>query len=189
MSEVPASVPLMDWLRRQRRLNSLQLELMSNRFDLDGALSAQQPELAWWAMLRIVTAAARFYLCERGVSCPEGLDWPGNTRVLIDHLASVDPALADELWQCLLQPMPAAMAEVERATSAGLRLANERFQVKQLNRDATVRDWADGVRLLREVAVGLHIAGADKWYIRAEDTAAAGLSWYDEVMAQLAARS
>lgn len=188
MYEIPAAVPLLDWLRGQRRLNALQLELMIQRFDFDGAVSASQPELAWWAMLRIVTASARLYLYERGVSCPEGSDWTGNIRVMLDQLATLDRTLAEELWQCLLRPAPATMDEVLREASAGIRLANERFHAKQLNRDATVRDWADGVRLLREVAVGLRIAGADKWYIRAEDDAADGLTWYDEVIAQLAAR-
>jgi hypothetical protein len=188
VSEVPAAVPLIDWLRRQRRLNELQLELMTERFDFDGAVSAGQPELAWWAMLRTVAAAARLYLYERGVGCPEGSDWTSNTRAMLEQIASLDPTLANELWQRLLQPAPATMDDLVREASAGLRFANDRFQTEQLDRDATVRGWADGVRLLREVAAGLKIAGADKWYVHAND-ASAGLSWYDEVMAQLTARS
>lgn len=189
MSELAAAMPLLDWLRRQRRLNELQLELMTERFDFDGAMSAGQLELAWWAMSRIVTTAARLYLYERGVSCLEGLDAPGNTRLMVERLAALDPGLAEELWQFLLQPAPSTIDGVRRAASVGMRLANERFRAKQLDRDASVREWADGARLLREVAVGLGIAGADKWYLRSDESSAEELSWYDEVIAQLAARS
>jgi len=178
----------MDWLRRQRRLNELQLELMAERFDFDGALAAQQVELAGWAMLRIVVAAARLYLYERGVTCPEASDWTSNTRTLLDHLAALDSELAQELWQYILKPLPATLEDLQREAAGVLQFANERLQAKQVNRDATVRDWADGVRLLREVAVGLKIAGADSWYIRADDSDAT-LTWYDEVMSQLAAKS
>jgi hypothetical protein len=188
MAEVSAPLPLIDWLRHQRRMNELQLELMAERFDLDGALRAEQLELAWWAVTRIVAASARFYLYSRGINCSDGLDWTGNTRRLLDTLATIDPELAEELWQFLLRPVPLTMDGVRREVAVGIRIASDRFLTKQVDRDATVQQWADGVRLLREVAQGLKIAGADKWYLSADDSAA-GLSWYDEVMAQLTARS
>lgn len=187
MSESPSAVAVIEWLRRQRRLNELQMELMSQRFDFDGAITGCQPEMAWWAMLRTVAAAARLYLYERGVSCSEGLDWTANTRALMDQLAGLDAAFAEELWRRLLQPAPPTMEGVVREAAEAIALVNERLRAKPLNRDASVRGWADSVRLLREVAVGLQIAGADRWYINANDTDA-GLSWYDDVMAQLTAR-
>jgi len=183
------AVPLVEWLRAQRRSNELQLELMTERFDFDGAIAAGQAELAWWAALRIVTAAARLYLYERGVDCPGGLDWAGDTRTMVDRLGALDPSLADELWGCLLQPAPSSIDDVRRTATAIMRLANERFHARQLDRDSSVREWAEGTRLLREVALELQIAGADKWYLRSEDSSSTGLSWYDEVIAQLVARS
>jgi hypothetical protein len=186
-TELAAATPLFDWLRRQRRLNHLQLELMTERFDLDGAAAADQPELVWWATLRIVAAAVRSYLMERGVTCQEGVDWSANTQTLLGELASIDAALADEVWELLLRPAPRATPDLVRASADALQLAITRLGAKQLDRATSIRDWADGVRLLREVAVSLGIAAADSWYLTTNDVGHE-LSWYDEVMSHLGTR-
>jgi hypothetical protein len=184
-----SAVPLLDWLRRQRRANELQLELMGERFDFDGAMQAGQLELAWWAMLRFVTAAARLYLYERGVSPGDGADWVTGTREMLAQLAQLDSRLSDDVWQVLLQPAPTAQQELARAATRGVELANERLQAGLVTREASIRNWANGVRLLREVASGLGIAGADEWYLREGDDSSAALTWYEEVMSQLGQRS
>jgi hypothetical protein len=103
---------------------------------------------------------------------------------MLGRLAELDRPLADTLWRLLLQPAPTSREELARAANHGLELASQRLQAGLVTRDACVRSWAEGVRLLREVAAGLGIAGADKWYLREDDASDAALSWYDEVLSQ-----
>ena len=183
MSTAPE--PLVSWLSRQRRTNELQLEVMAQYFDLDGAIASHQPELAWRARECLVVVAAELYLRARDVSYDSWSDRTERTAALLTALTRVDPALGDKAWELVLAPLPA----VDDARSDGIRrtldFLGTHLDLPAASRKEAIRMWADGVRVLREIAQWLGLAQSDGWYLTGESAAEDQLSWYDEVIGQL----
>jgi hypothetical protein len=181
-----APEPLVGWLSRQRRTNELQLEVMAQYFDLDGAIASHQPELAWRARECLVVVAVELYLRARDVCYDNWSDRPGRTATLLAALSRIDPALGDKAWELVLAPLPAT----DDARSDGIRrtldLLGAHLDLPAASRNEAIRVWADGVRVLREIARWLGLAQSDGWYLTGESAAEDQLDWYDEVISQLA---
>src|SRR6185312_5811033 len=111
--------PLLDWLKRQRRINEVQLELMALQFDLDGALDADEPELAWRTLGCLVVAGAELHLRTSGVDPTATSDHAERADRMLTALARFAPATTRELWAVLLGDLPqspdALRHEIERA--------------------------------------------------------------------------
>ena len=108
---------LLSWLQRERRTNVVQEILWIHHYDLDGALAARQPELAWRARSALLIFGIELYLRTCGVYPPGTGEHVDTARVVLRHLALVDPRLAGEAWDLLLRDtgvldhLPAAWRE------------------------------------------------------------------------------
>ena len=69
--------------------------------------------------------------------------------------------------------------------SLRLRVIRDSLGVAAVSRTEAIRAWAEGVKLLREVARGLGIAESDGWYLHDHTRPGDHLSWYDEVLRTL----
>ncbi len=175
---------LADWLRQARRLNGLHLDAMTQSYDLDGALSAGQPELAWRARQRILVLSAELFLQERGLRFDELPDLAEHMSAVLEALETVHSEHAAEVWEMVLRPAPIDATELAADIQATIDYCRDVLGVATVgSRAATIRAWADSVRLLREAAKDLGVAQSDHWYLRDEALAAEHLDWYDEVMA------
>jgi len=181
---------LADWLRQARRLNGLHLEAMTQSYDLDGALSAGQPELAWRARQRILVLSAELFLQERGLRFDVLPDLAEHMSAVLEALEAVHSDHAAEVWDMVLRPAPTDATELAADIQATIDYCRDVLGVTTVgSRAATIRAWADSVRLLREAAKDLGVAQSDQWYLRDETLAAEHLDWYDKVMAVVTAES
>jgi hypothetical protein len=190
MSQDPLMVDsqsLREWLRTRRQINHLHLTLMTLRYDLDGAMDAQQPTLAWRSQAELLCTGVHLFLARSGVAVPAGHQddrVDGACRVMA-ALERVHPELSDQAWHLLLRPIPPheqLAGEIERT----LAFAATRLGMPWVaSRRDTVVQWAADTRLLRSVAKRFGIAQSDDWYLSADGTSAPGTDWYDEVIASL----
>ncbi|MBQ1050175.1 hypothetical protein KBX50_17080 [Micromonospora sp. C51] len=181
---------LVDWLRSARRLNGLHLDVMTQAFDLDGGLSAGQLELAWRARQEVLILSAELFLRENGVPYLESYDVVEHTSSVLEALEGVSGDRAAEVWEMRLRAAPTDAAELVADIRRTLDFCGERLGVTSVgSRGATIRAWADSLRLLREVAQDLGVAQSEQWYLRDESAAADHLDWYDEVMAVVEAEA
>jgi hypothetical protein len=172
---------LRDWLRHQRRTNELQMEIVAQAHDLDGALAAGQPELAWRARDSMLVAAVHLYLRERGVDYTDGDSWIGEVEGAMAALDAVHASLADEVWRHLAESMPDGQTALRHEIDVALQLIGTRLGVA-FARDEAVRQWAGGVKLLREIALAIGIAQGDAWYLPENPDGTDQEHWYDEIM-------
>jgi hypothetical protein len=177
--------PLLAWLKRQRRTNEVEMGLMAHRFDLDGALSAGQWELAWRTREVILVAGIELYLRTWGLDPHIGPQHVDRARAVLHHLEQIDGDLADEAWRLLLEDAPIDEAPLRRHVAAVDHFLQTRLSVRSArSRGDAIEVWADGVRVLREVGQHLGVAGSAHWYLSETADPAAGLDWYDEVIRQ-----
>lgn len=182
------SESVLDWLKRQRRTNEVQLGLLAHRFDLDGALASDQMELAWRTREVILIAGIELHLRSGGLDPSFGTEHAARIQVMMRLLGKVDQSLAERAWGLLLRTMPAGRAEIEDELTKVDSFLIHTLGVRSVqSRGEAVRVWADGVRLLRDVGRSLGLAGTDKWYLHASSDPASQLSWYDEAI-ELASR-
>ncbi|MEV0134022.1 hypothetical protein AB0H83_36855 [Dactylosporangium sp. NPDC050688] len=175
---------LLEWVKSQRDANAHQQELMSHWFDLDGAVRAGQWELAWRARQGLLMEAIELFLHERGVRLPGSLDVTEQLCIALDAVAALNPALADTLWDLVLRDGPSDELAMRREVDEMLRVVRSELSIPLSDRLDSIEMWADGVRVLREVAAGMRLTGSDAWYLSAADPSAQ-LGWYDEVLALL----
>jgi hypothetical protein len=174
------SEPLIAWLKRQRRTIDLQESFMAWKFDIDGALSSDQPELAWFARERMIIAAVELFAHLNSLPAPIS-DPDERAGACVRLLRQVNPAAAAAVSELLLRPMP---AEIASDITGSLRMVDEQLHVGvSATRDEMVRDWATSIKLLRDIAAGLGLAGTDEWYLLDSEGPGAGLGWYDQVLA------
>lgn len=177
--------PIMDWLRRQRRQVELELDMMAFRYDLDGALAADQYGLAWIARQDMLITAVELHLRERGVTPTGWMDHPDRMCTLLRVLSELDPVRGEQAWQHAEAAAPLDAEQLRAAVDRTLRFLTHDLAVASAgSRGDAVLAWADGTKLLREVAAGLGMAQSDDWYLRDGD-GTGQLAWYDEVLAAL----
>lgn len=179
----PRCESLMSWLKHERDNNQLWLWLMGEKFDLDGASASNQPELAWRAVQNLLLLAVELYLHRRGVRYQDIGDDPADRAcVILDTLDSVNNSLAAEAWELLLWSNGADLAsQVQRIHD----FTAERLDVPMASRASTIRAWADGVEMLRDLARGLGLARSDSWYLQEETSPDEQIGWYEEVLSLL----
>lgn len=179
---------VMLWLRRQRTTVQLQLQIMASLFDLEGALDAEQPGLAWAARQDLLAAAVEMHLHFRGIPREPAADEPERICLLLHALARVDGALAEEAWALLEEQAPLdadqRQRDLERTTAF---MTGPLAIAAAASRDAATRAWAEAIKLLRDVAKRMGIAQAEDWYLPDGD-AQGRLDWYDEVINLLDAK-
>ncbi|WP_062214972.1 hypothetical protein [Streptomyces sp. NBRC 109706] len=179
------SEPLFDWLKTRRRANELQLLCMTYSFDLDGALGAGQPELAWQVRNNFLAFAVELYLLERGNFGPRPADLAEQTCAVMHTLEHVDGRLADEVWELLTLPAPTDDEALRSEITAVRAFITDRLGVPAANRADSIQHWAEGVKVLREISGAMGLAQSDDWYLSDESDLSEGLSWYDEVLGLL----
>ena len=177
------SEPVLDWLKRQRRTNEVQLGLMAHRFDLDGAMASGQVELAWRTREVILIAGIELHLRMCGLDPSFGTEHATRAQVMLRLLGTLDQSLADQAWGLLVRVMPLDRAGLERELEEIDSFLTHRLSVRSAqSRGEAVRVWADGVKLLRDVGRSLGLAGTDRWYLRSSSGLANQLTWYDEAI-------
>jgi hypothetical protein len=175
--------PLLSWLQRERRTNVIQEILWIQHYDLDGALEAGQPELAWRARGALLIFGVELYLRTCGVYPPATADQVDTARVVLRQLALVDRGLAEEAWQLLLRDAPADADGLAAEVADMTAFLEHRLGVRAArSRGEAIRIWADGLKLLREIGKGLGVGGSNGWYLSATGDHAEQLDWYDEVI-------
>lgn len=161
--------PVQAWLRAQKRRSDLLQVAMSLGFDLDGALEASQWELAWHTRQSLLEFSLRLFLQERGAELDELAASAG-------ALETLNPALADEVWELLLEDMPDTEGAVQDRIDAALQFIRGRLRLPA-ERRTMIAEWADSVKLLRDVASSIGLANQDDWYLSANDSD----DWYQEI--------
>lgn len=175
--------PLLDWLKRLRRINLAQLGLVDSHFDLDGALAAGQPELAWRTRSVMLVSGIELYLRQCGLDPAAGADHAERVQIMLRHLAMIDSQLAQEAWDLLLQAAPVGTEAMRREIAAAGNFLRDRLSVQSASsRGAAIRVWAEGARLVREIGRILGAAGSGSWYLPEAPVPGAGAEWYDEVI-------
>jgi hypothetical protein len=177
------TAPLTGWLRNQRRIAALRVDIMTLWFDLEGALAADQGTLAWWTQERLLLSGLALYLTTVGVAVPDHADRLERAFAALGALAAVDESLSHEAWLLWLRPMPddGLRGEIQRT----LDFLVHRLGLAVDSRATATRAWADDVRALREVAKSLGIAQSDDWYLRSDDLPVQQEDWYMDVMETL----
>lgn len=173
----------MSWLTEQRRESQRQQWLMSQKFDLDGALATGQPELAARSCQHVLLMAVELYLCRIGIPYEVVLEDGRSDGALavMAALRRADGRLADDVWDLVLLPAPESLADVEPQVRRVLDFVAERLGVSAQERSSAIRSWADSVDLLRTVAKRLGLAGSDDWYVHDGGPD----DWYAQVMGVL----
>jgi hypothetical protein len=186
--EAPRSETVMAWVKAERFINSLDYELMAEFFDLEGALADDELELAWRARERLLTVSVELFVLRRGLQWNTEGQRFDHTTLAVEALETVNPILAREVWDHLLLHAPdtieSARAEVARTLSF---VEHKLIGIPVTRRDA-IHAWADGTRLLRDIAESMGMAGTDDWYLSMTETSRR-LGWYDEVLGLLSSES
>jgi hypothetical protein len=173
---------LADWLRRQRQMSQMEMWIMADQFDLDGALSANQRGVAWHAQESILLSGIALFVMKSGQDASQAPDTVERACENLDSLARVNPAAAERAWSLWERAMPSAS---DIAQAIDLTLAFVRSDLGILaatSRDAAIKAWAVRVRVLRAVAKPLGVANSDDWYLRSSAAHQEQLDWYDEVL-------
>ncbi|MFG2428683.1 hypothetical protein [Streptomyces sp. NPDC048590] len=179
------STPLKSWVRSARRVNAIELEIMTLRYDLDGALEAGQYGLAWWSAQELFTFAVELWLAGADVESPAEEDPVERACAALDAVRRVNPGLADDAWELWLRPQPPADG-TRRAVEETLAFAEQRLGLAwALSRQQTVLRWAASTSTLRAVARHLGMAASEDWYVGVSD--APDTDWYGEIVATLEA--
>jgi hypothetical protein len=173
--------PIRQWLQRNRRTNDLQMDLVALYHDLDGALAAGQFELAWRTKDKLLVGAVHLHLRTRNINYPDDGDFAGETAATMSVLAGINERLAADVWRELLEPAPLdsdrLLASIERSRD----LIHVRLGAPDSREDA-IRSWADGVKVLREIAHKIGIAQDNSWYVPEQTADADPELWYEEIM-------
>ncbi|WP_194890866.1 hypothetical protein [Catenulispora pinisilvae] len=177
---------LMERLRTLRRTNTLQLEVMAQYFDFEGAMAAEQPELAWRAREGLLATGIELNLCAVRLAGPPLDDRAEQICALLQSLSQVSPALGATAADLLERPAPGALSAIGQDTAAVIAFVRDDLGVAGVDsRAQAMKAWADGVRHLRDLARVLGLAQADGWYLPA-DRPEGHLTWYDDVMNAIA---
>lgn len=177
------TTPIMTWLSRNRQANRVRYDLVAWQFDVEGALAADQPELAWWARSQLIAAGIDQYLTTSGIPVPLVTDEVDRVCAALALLAQVNPDLARDLRELLTRPAPATRDGIADDVTEARRFLATRMSVRAAaSRGEAMRAWADGVRVLREVALGMGLAQSDGWYIPDAESVEQELGWYQQVM-------
>jgi hypothetical protein len=156
---------------------------MAHRFDLDGALTSDQRELAWRTREVILVAGIELHLRTCGLDPSFGTEHAARVQVMLRLLGTIEPSLADRAWDLLLRSMPTDRDGIERELEEVDSFLLYRLDVRSVqSRSESIRVWAEGVKLLREIGCSLGLAGTDRWYLRASSDPADQLTWYDEAI-------
>lgn len=175
--------PLREWLKEHRETNNWYMELMALSYDLEGALDADQPGLAWWTQEDMLVKGLRLFLLEAGCPVPPVRDRVEHIFDAVEVLGRTNPALAGKVWDLLMRPAPEA-AQLRPEIDRTLRLLAEDLGFPWvLRREEAVLRWAASTSILRTVAAGLRMAQADDWYLG--DSATPDLDWYSQVVRTL----
>jgi hypothetical protein len=181
--------PLLPWLKGRRRANSLELDLMIRRYDIDGALDAGQPELAWRTRELILVSGIELFLCYRGFSPVVRDDVVDRAIAVTDRLAKVSRPLAAEAVRLLLQPAPTENASLRGEMQAVDTFLREQLSIESAGaRGTAIQVWADGLRVVREVGRALQVAGSGNWYLPEDPDTGDESQWYDEVINHVSER-
>lgn len=177
-----ATMPMMDWLRDQRRIAQLQNDWMALMFDLEGALDADQSGLIWHTRQSLLITGLELYLRQAGQPVASYQDAGGHACAVMEQLTVCAPALAQKFWTQFNVPAPVDDDQIRAAVASTLALLAEHVGVAD-SRLGSIQSWADQVLLLREVAKSIGIAQSDQWYLsRSTGMTAPSMDWYDEVM-------
>ncbi|MBV1849569.1 hypothetical protein [Catellatospora tritici] len=180
--------PLLPWLQRERRTNVIQEILWIQHFDVDGAVVAGQPELAWRARAAIIVFAAELRLRRWGVYPPSSGDHTATAPSVLRHLEVLDPDLARDTWDLLLRGAPETETELASEIADTRRFLGERLGVPEgVSKVEAIRSWANGLRRLRAASKGLGIGESDGWYLLQRVGREQQTDWYEEVMSIVAA--
>lgn len=187
MSTWSQTEDLVLWLREMRQKNAMQLEIMALHFDLEGALSSGQLELAWYTREGMLMSGVELYLLDLGLTPRATPDRAERTGLMLVLLHRVNAALADAVGKLLDTPAPETTELVAPECEAVREFLRRELSVDSaISRSEATRAWAQGVKVLREVAKGLGLAQADNWYLSdSEDGLENQLDWYDQVMSLL----
>lgn len=182
---LPVTQPLTDWLRNGRGISTLCMEMLAHWFDLEGALEAQQAELAWWTQERLLFIGIRLHIADvTGTDSAKGTDRAEADYGALDALLMLNEELGKEAWCLCSRNVPADLAELKSETQLTVDFLRHKLHVPVGSRTDAIRQWADSAKVLREMARMLGIAGSDEWYLRDEQADDVG-DWYQEVMRSL----
>jgi hypothetical protein len=179
------TMPLRQWLKASQATNWLIVQLMSLRYDLDGALAAGQTSLAWLSQQKMLLNSTRLFLAECGVEIGWSEDSTDRDLQTVRTLERLNPALAHQVWDLWLRPEPAAEAlrpEIDRAVEI---MATQLGAGFLTSREEVVTRWAIDTKVLRTVAKDFGVAQADNWYVSDSTLSSADLDWYGEVLKTL----
>lgn len=175
--------PILSWLRRERRANVVQEILWIQHFDLDGALIAGQPELAWRARGALLVFGVELFLRSPGLDLPALSDQTDVARIVLRRLAVLDKELAEQAWDLLLRHAPDGEEALRQEVAAVIAFLEHRLGVPAAqSRGEAIRAWADGLKLLRDIGKGMGVVGSDSWYLSDDSAEGAQAGWYDEVI-------
>lgn len=153
-------------------------------YDLDGARSSGQWEVAWRARDCMLGSAVRLHLRDRNVTQPEPSGLVPRTDAALRTLEEVNPGLAAEAWELVSEEAPADSADLDWRIDATLDFIRDQLGVAY-TREQAVRTWADGVRMLRGVASSIGLAQTDGWYVSEASEPSSTTDWYDEITRNL----
>ncbi|WP_144122628.1 hypothetical protein [Catellatospora sichuanensis] len=177
--------PLKTWVKEHSDLNYEHLATMALRHDLDGALDAGQLGLAWWAQQQMLLNSVVLFLADAGITVPWSEDRLDRAMQAMQLLEGLNPALADQVWQRWLAPIPPVddlVHEIDRT----MELITSGLKVPfASSRDETVIKWATSTKIVRTVAQQLGIAQRDDWYVSDPTVSEPELDWYGEVLKTL----
>ena len=145
-------------LKRLRRITDLEQALWRYRFDLDGALSAGQYELAWSSRDQLLIRGLELYLRSSGVGLPVAPDSVQHVCTLMRHLLVIDAAAAAVWWHLLVRDVPSEEATLRQETDESLAFLRDRLGVRAAaSRGEAILQWAEGMRRMRDVGQALGV--------------------------------
>lgn len=170
------------WLKSLRTVNDAHLSIMTLSYDLEGALAADQPSLAWWAQERVLLESVRLFTLEADIEV-DGIDEVDESFRRLERLSALNPALAERAWQLWMRSLP-GREDLQAAVEETFTFVREDLGLPwALDRSSAVLRWAESTQVMRAVARNLGIAQTDDWYLTSADGADG--SWYDDVLRAL----
>jgi hypothetical protein len=182
----PATAPLIQWLRAWQRTVSVRQDLMSTRYDLDGALGAGQWGAVGEACRGLVSLSVTLRLLRAGVDLPAAATRRQQWHDAADLLAQLAPDLAERAWSLYLATVgtdePArghsrhVLAFVEAMATAS------HGPMEDAGIASLVLAWAAEAHALEGFCRRVGVPVSDAWYL----SDPAHRHWYADVTDQVA---
>ncbi|WP_062205626.1 hypothetical protein [Streptomyces sp. NBRC 109706] len=174
--------PIVPWLRRTRRSNEIVFDLVAWQFDIDGALDAEQQELVWRGREGLLLAGTELYLLACGLPLQPQRDQIEHTCAMLDLLARCNPPLASRVWELLRTAAPASIEALREQVDVVRAFLEKELSVPAAaSCGAAIASWAEGIRVLREMAGAIGLAQDDGWYLH-DTELDEQRGWYEEVL-------